>query len=29
MKPFNYISLYFLVIILCAVSVNIGYRLYF
>ena len=29
MRPFNYISLYFLVIILCVVSVNIGYRFYF
>jgi len=29
MKPIDYISLYFLVIIICVVSVNIGYRLYF
>jgi len=29
MKPFDYISLYLLVIILCAASVNIAYRYYF
>jgi len=29
MKSFDYISLYFLVIVLCIVGVNIGYRLYF
>jgi len=29
MKPFDYISLYLLVIILCVTSVNMAYRFYF
>ena len=29
MKPIDYISLYLLVTVLCAVSVNMLYRIYF